>query len=337
METICFSEECDGKLIVIDRTGSGKSHILRMVATMTGGIILVIVPLLSLTADQMAKIRVALMSEGSVEAHHADEIPTELLNEIVIPRMHEIGYNSTSTMFIFTSPQKLANTQPLLDALFTCHQNQTLRLVTIDEAHLYAQHGRSFRESLRVLTSVFFTVLFRIGHWHPLFLAMTATMTMDLLPLFSELTTVDWSLPCHQMWSDWYDFQQRNIVLNFEVVDHMGRAYPTLTNHLKEQHPDASSFVFVNFRSECETVSKAIEDMIIQQRLPFDHLVVHGHQDKHKKIGYISLFNGSLVMENFLAQILISTAAANTGIDKDTIEMVLRKGVPRDLITLFQE
>ena len=158
---------------------------------MTGGIILVTVPLLSLTADQMAKIRVVLMPEGSVEAHDDDEIPTKLLNEIVIPRMHEIGYNSTSTMFIFTSPQKLTNTQPLLDALFTCHQNQTLHLVTIDEAHLYTQHGRSFRESLRVLTSVFFAVLFHVGHWHPLFLAMTATMNMDLLPSFSKLATVD--------------------------------------------------------------------------------------------------------------------------------------------------
>ena len=42
VETIYLSEECDGTLIVIDRTGSGKSHILQMVATMTGGIILVI-------------------------------------------------------------------------------------------------------------------------------------------------------------------------------------------------------------------------------------------------------------------------------------------------------
>ena len=161
------------------------------------------------------------------------------------------------------------------------HENRTLRLVTIDEAHLYAQHGRSFRESLRVLTNVFFAVVFRVGHWHPLFLAMTATMTVDLLPAFSKLTTVDWSLPRHQMWSDWYDFQQRNISLNFEVVDHMGRAYPTLINHLKA-NPDASAFIFVNFRSECETVSNAIENIIIEQRLPFDHLVVHGHQDKHE-------------------------------------------------------
>ena len=56
-----------------------------MVASFSGGIVLVIVPLLSLTADQMAKIRVALQIEGSVEAHHLDEIPTSLLMELIIP------------------------------------------------------------------------------------------------------------------------------------------------------------------------------------------------------------------------------------------------------------
>ena len=71
--------------------------------------------------------------------------------------------------------------------------------------------------------------------------------------------------------------------------------------------------------------------------MPFEQLVVHGKQDKHEKFGYISLFNGSLIMEDFVANILIATAAANTGIDKDNIEMVIRKGVPRDVITLLQE
>ena len=50
-----------------------------MVTLFVGGIVLVIVPLLLLTADQMAKIRMALQVEGSVEAHHIDEIPTDLL------------------------------------------------------------------------------------------------------------------------------------------------------------------------------------------------------------------------------------------------------------------
>ena len=162
----------------------------------------------------------ALQGEGSVSAYHLDDIPSDLLLELIIPAMLTIGYDSTSTMFLFTSPQKLATTPHLLKALFQCHQRQTLRLV--DEAHLYAQHRQSFRELLRVLTRVFFAAVFQVGQLHPLFLAMTATMTLDLLPSFSDLTCVDWSLPEHQLWSDWFDFQQRYIDLNFEVVDHMG-------------------------------------------------------------------------------------------------------------------
>ena len=119
-------------------------------------------PLINHQSD--GKTRVALQVEGSVETHHIDEIPTDLLQELIIPRMHEIGYDSTSTMFLFISPQKLATTPSLLTALFVCHQLQTLRLVVIDKAHLYAQHGRSFRESLRILTTILFDVIFRVGH-----------------------------------------------------------------------------------------------------------------------------------------------------------------------------
>ena len=77
--------------------------------------------------------------------------------------------------------------------------------------------------------------------------------------------------------------------------------------------------------------------MIIAKRLSFDQSVVHGHQDKHEKFGFISFFNDTFSMPDFNVRILIATAAANTGIDKDTIEMVIRRGVPRDLITAFQE
>ena len=122
VETIIFLEVCGGKLLVVDQTGSGKSHIFRMTATFAGGIILVIVPLLALTADQMVKIRIALQGEGSGSAYHLDDIPLELLLELIIPAMHMIGYDSSSTMFPFTSPQKLSATPQLLKALFECHE-----------------------------------------------------------------------------------------------------------------------------------------------------------------------------------------------------------------------
>ena len=118
---------------------------------------------------------------------------------------------------------------------------ETVRLVAIDKAHMYAHHGRSFRESLRVLTDIFFVVVFCVGEWYPLFLAMMATMTINLLPSFSQLTNVDWSLPEHQMWSGWQDFQQRNISINFEVVDQFSCAYPTLFNYLDKKAEDLLS------------------------------------------------------------------------------------------------
>ena len=82
-----------------------------------------------------------------------------------------------STMFIFTSPQKLASTPAILDALFMCHTRKMLRLVTIGEAHLYAQHGSTFCDELRLLGRLIFYIIFKISSWHPLFLEMTATMT----------------------------------------------------------------------------------------------------------------------------------------------------------------
>ena len=39
IETAIFDPECEGKLLVVDRTCGGKSHIQRMIVTFIGGII----------------------------------------------------------------------------------------------------------------------------------------------------------------------------------------------------------------------------------------------------------------------------------------------------------
>jgi len=177
-----------GKLLVVDRTGGGKSHILRLVATMVNGIILVIVPLLALSADQMANIIGAIRDFVSSEGHHLGELSRSQINNDVIPRMDDIQYSTSSTMFLFTSPQQLVVNPTILDALLRCHARQTLRMVAIDEAHLYAMHGRSFRMDIRVLQKILFEIIFKEGAWHPLFLDMTTTMTISLVESFSTLT-----------------------------------------------------------------------------------------------------------------------------------------------------
>lgn len=73
LSRILFDESSGGKLLYVAPTGSDKSLTLRMVGTFTGGVCLVIVPLLALTADQMFAITKAIQTYASFEAHHMDE------------------------------------------------------------------------------------------------------------------------------------------------------------------------------------------------------------------------------------------------------------------------
>ena len=77
--------------------------------------------------------------------------------------MKEIDYDSLSTMFLFTSPQYLANNSIILDAILQCHALQTLRLIAINEAHIFAMHGRTFREAMRILQKIMFERIYKEG------------------------------------------------------------------------------------------------------------------------------------------------------------------------------
>ena len=64
---------CGGKLLLVHRTGGGKSHIMRMIGSLVAGVVVVIVPLLTLCADQIRKIDEASQKYASCEAQHIDE------------------------------------------------------------------------------------------------------------------------------------------------------------------------------------------------------------------------------------------------------------------------
>ena len=190
LERILFEDSCGGKVLNIAPTGSGKSLTLRMVGTFTGGVCVVFVPLLALTADQMHAIKSADQRYASFEAVHMDEIPSssDALGGDIIPRLDGIGANSSSTLYCFTSPQYIVDNPSFLNALLRCHERRTLRFVAIDEAHLYAQHGKTFRESIRILKASFFEKVFaKEAAYHPLFMAMT-TRTRSLVFSFETMS-----------------------------------------------------------------------------------------------------------------------------------------------------
>ena len=60
---IAFDPQSGGKLIVVDPTAGGKSLVLAMTAIVVGGVTIVIVPLLALTADQLTRLNASIVPE----------------------------------------------------------------------------------------------------------------------------------------------------------------------------------------------------------------------------------------------------------------------------------
>ena len=158
---------------------------------MIGRFILVIVPLLSLMADQMTRIVLAIQMHGSVEARHLNDMEPNVFWKNIIPSMNKIGFGMMLVLFLFFYPQFLAENRDILSAFLRCHQQKMLHLVAIDEEHLYVIHGCSFQNAIQLLLRLFFSIVFKDDKWHPLFLAMTATITLLLLSSFSGLTNAE--------------------------------------------------------------------------------------------------------------------------------------------------
>ena len=141
-------------LLLIDRTGGGKTHITRVVGCVKRGVVLIIVPLLALSADQLAKFKEGSQAYGTAETHHMDEVVKESRAKVfeLMRRIHRLERDTSSTIFVICSPQFLVNNSQFCSTLVRANAERTLHLVVIDEVHLYVQHGSTFSADIRQLT-----------------------------------------------------------------------------------------------------------------------------------------------------------------------------------------
>jgi len=123
---LVYEKDSKGKLLVVDRTGGGKSLIFSLSATMVGGVVLIIIPLLALTANQMSKLKEAISDYGAVDVHHLDELQKNSVKDKLIPKLLSLSPNTSSTIFLLSSPQFLAENGLLRNALLQCQKRRTL-------------------------------------------------------------------------------------------------------------------------------------------------------------------------------------------------------------------
>ena len=149
-------------LLLVERTGGGKTHVTRVVGAIERGIVLVIVPLLALSADQLKKFKSANQAYGAVDAFHIDEVVKESAAKYqeVLARLRSLRRSTTSTAFICSSPQFFTIHPAFCELMVKQANERVLQLIVVNEVHVYVQHGMSFRCEIRELKDVFFSKVF---------------------------------------------------------------------------------------------------------------------------------------------------------------------------------
>ena len=150
---LCKMSPCS-PLLLVRPTGGGKSAVRNTYSIITCGVTLTITPLLSLSADQVKKLKKASQAHGHVVSFHLDEVKDMASARRLSEYIYRLPRDTNTSVLLFASPQalQLPHWQTMIKRIIT---QKTLKLVAVDEVHLYSYFGLTFRqEFLRLKDSL---------------------------------------------------------------------------------------------------------------------------------------------------------------------------------------
>jgi superfamily II DNA helicase RecQ len=185
--------------LICRSTGGGKSACRNILGFIQGDVTLMIVPLLSLGADQTAKLQsLSDSNQSPVQVYHLDQHRARDANRFLCRLINELT-DATVTIFLFASPQKLLSRE-WYDCIGSLIKQQSVPFsLCVDECHLYAQFGAEFHAKFHGIKALLFAPICRYPPMMPImFLTATASTTVlddleDLTGLSFDRTELLWS------------------------------------------------------------------------------------------------------------------------------------------------
>ena len=213
-------------LLLVQGTGGGKSAVAQTVACIDCGVTLIIVETLALAADR-SKIEKSNRLYGPVLAYQLDSLKRKDLVDQLKKKLERLKKGGTTTIFLYTSPECLLR-DPWKNLMITLIDRQLLKLVCIDEIHLFVIFGITFRKEFTAFKNTFFRHL--LNNINPRYtyasglcsdlkvtlLLMTATFDNTMLDILQKMIGIR-VLPCNYLWAGRGRMAQRHIRINMSL------------------------------------------------------------------------------------------------------------------------
>lgn len=299
-----------GNTLCIMPTGSGKSLIYYLSGLISGGITIVISPLVALIDEQEQKLH-----DQGIETL---ALHSGLTAEKQFCLLKQFAQKKINPKFIFASPEKLA-TDGFFEYCIKCRKDE-IKMITIDEVHCVSQWGMQFRPFYAEIP-VFLSSVFGV-EW-PKILALTATLNprelADVVAAFRIKTENILKYP---------QFIRSEISLKIMKCVNEDEKEEKLWS-LLEIHKDEKTLVYV-YRVKN---GRSVEDF--SHRANCDHQLksayFHGEMSAKERQEIIAKFRRNEI------NVIFATNAFGMGIDIPDIRTVIHYWIPESVEQYYQE
>lgn len=298
-----------GSTLAVMPTGGGKSLIYWIASQASGGICLVVSPLIALIDEQAEK----LTNEGfNVLAIHGGMGASEQLEVL-----KDFARGTLNPDFIFISPERMA-TDGFFEYCISL-QKDKIKLLVIDEIHCVSQWGFDFRPFYKRIP-VFLDDIFK-DNW-PVILGLTATINpLELIDICT-----DFKIPQSAILKD-------DVLLRFDIDLHVEKFInendkeERLWDIIKE-HPGEKVLVYL-YRKYHKRGVEDLSQKAAEQGIP----AISFHGD-------LSGGDRQEILKDFKAgniNVVFATNAFGMGIDIPDIRIVIHFMLPESIEQYYQE
>jgi hypothetical protein len=312
-------------VLVVAQTGVGKSAIPLAVLALLCGVVLVIVPLFGVGADQTAR---TMKAARGVIAYHLDNLYGKKKRE-VIAKLSALKPDDPDMFVVYASPQTMRKGGGWYELFGTLVAHKTLSLVCYDEYHAGDWGRRSYRYEFMELKENIFD---RLGD-EPV-LCMTGTLTKAIKERNARLLglTFDHVLWCNTSRRDLQIVVQPRTNNAGMIKD----AKSAVWSHLKHDGRPIAIVYSTKAGTVKNTLTPQLNEMLRSEGSTRRAVGVVGETPPLMKMLYIADMTSNDTGPLDIGAVS-ATSTFSCGVDAARVSIVVHFGLPMSLVDYLQE